>query len=134
MGLTKEKAEKILATNCLEDERGKEKLMNLLGKTKWFKNKELNMSNMQKVYDLVSEKYSLQFGTMIRSKNSYSVVVLRQVMDENKKFCRSTWIETVYAYDLEEMMVKALLLMYFSAVEGLQFKDGYTVTEHGTNK
>lgn len=121
--MDKATAEKILMINCQEDKEGRKKLFNNLQKTKWFAGKELTMLNMQKVYELVSEKYGIYFGTFTRSKNSYSVAISKHSKNEKDNYYRYNWIDTVYAYDLEELMVKALLLMYFYTVKGIKFRD-----------
>ncbi len=118
--ITKEKALKILNINCLKDKEGKQKLINLLSKTKWFKGKDVNFETMQKLYDKLEEKYNFCIGAIVHTKRSYDVSVIRRIEVE---YTKAVWIETVYAYDLEELFIKVLLLMYFSIVEGLKFKD-----------
>lgn len=131
--IDKEKALKILNVNCLQKEDGKEKLASLLKKTKWFKGKELTFENMQKVYDMVHEKYNYSAGTMMRTKVSWSATVQKIESKPEENYFKAIWIDTVYAYDLEELMYKILLLLYFSIVEGVKFKDAEAKVITGVN-
>ena len=96
----------------------KPKLRKALLSTKWlkrFEDEEVTFEVLEELMQKVLSKYPIRFNITKVSEKSYSCCIINREANN--------WIETIYFKYFEEMVYKALIVLYGYNILGIKFME-----------